>query len=50
MEATLGETFAATVESVLAARKVAVVGASSSGRGLTIVKNFRSLGFTGEVA
>jgi acetate---CoA ligase (ADP-forming) len=50
MEATLGETFAATVESVLAARKVAVVGASSSGRGLTIVENFRSLGFTGEVA
>ncbi len=46
----MGQTSAATVESVLAARKVAVVGASSSGRGLTIVKNFRSLGFTGEVA
>ncbi len=46
----MGKTFAATVESVLAARKVAVVGASSSGRGLTIVQNFRSLGFTGDVA
>lgn len=50
MEATLDETFAATVESVLAPRRVAVVGASSSGRGLTVVQNFQSLGFTGEVA
>jgi acetate---CoA ligase (ADP-forming) len=46
----LGETFAAALDSVLAARRVAVVGASSAGRGLTIVENFRSLGFTGEVA
>jgi acyl-CoA synthetase (NDP forming) len=46
----LGEAFATAVASVLAARKVAVVGASSSRRGLTIVRNFRSLGFTGEVA
>ncbi|HVI86178.1 MAG TPA: CoA-binding protein, partial [bacterium] len=46
----MGKTFAAAVESVLAARKVAVAGASSSGRGLTIVQNFRSLGFTGDVA
>jgi acetate---CoA ligase (ADP-forming) len=49
-EAMLGEAFATAVASVLAARKVAVVGASSSRRGLTIVRNFRSLGFTGEVA
>ena len=46
----LGEAFATAVASVLAARKVAVVGASSSGRGLTIIRNFRSLGFTGDVA
>lgn len=46
----LDETFVAAVESVLAARRVAVVGASSSGRGLTVVQNFRSLGFTGELA
>lgn len=46
----MGEAFAPTVESVLSARTVAVVGASSSGRGFTIVQNFRSLDFTGEVA
>lgn len=44
------EAFAAAVESVLAPNRVAVVGASSSGRGYTIVRNFRSLGFAGEVA
>lgn len=42
--------FAAAVESVLAPRRVAVVGGSTTGRGLTIVRNFRSLGFDGEVA
>jgi acetate---CoA ligase (ADP-forming) len=34
----------------MTARTVAVVGASRSGRGLTIVRNFQSLGFTGTVA
>lgn len=48
--ADVDDTLAAAVKSVLAAQSVAVVGASSAGRGLTVIQNFRSLGFTGQVA
>lgn len=48
--AELEDEVAPPVECVVAPSSVAVVGASTSGRGLTFVQNLRTAGFPGQVA